>query len=74
MFGLPVVSSPPGGGVDPGNDVKWLSGNGPPTDGAAGTGAGVAGPMSIYDDFTNKTRYLNSNTKASPTWVATIQL
>ncbi len=62
-----------GGGLPaPGNDVVWLSGAGAPTDGAAGTGAGTAGPGSIYTDVTNKIEYRNHNTKASPTWVAVI--
>lgn len=62
------------GTVGPGNDVVELSGAGAPTDGVAGTGAGVAGPMSTYHDVTNKTEYRNSNTKASPTWLATVTL
>ena len=50
------------------NDVCIMTGAGAPTDGAAGTGAGYAGPGSIYIDITNKTIRLNENTKASPTW------
>lgn len=61
-----------GGGIDPGNDLVWLSGDGPPVDGVAGTGAGTAGPGSIYTDVTNVVEYRNHNTKASPTWVAVI--
>lgn len=39
-----------------------------PTDGTGGTGAGYAGPGSLLIDYTNKYLYINTNTKASPTW------
>lgn len=45
-----------------------LVGDGAPTDGTSGTGAGIAGPGSTYMDFTNQVLYTNTNTKASPTW------
>lgn len=50
------------------NDVCILTGAGAPSDGESGTGAGYAGPGSIYLDITNKTIRLNEGTKASPTW------
>lgn len=49
-------------------DVVELIGTGAPTDGGAGTGAGVAGPGSRYTDITAGKLYINTNTKASPTW------
>ena len=54
-------------------DVVWLAGDAVPTDGTSGTGAGVAGPGSIYSrtNDTNGEVYVNTNTQASPTWVAT---
>ncbi len=52
------------------NDVQILRGSGAPTNGAAGTGFGEAGPGSLYIDYTNKVTYQNTNTKASPTWSA----
>lgn len=56
------------------NDVWDLVGTGAPTSGTSGTAAGLAGPGSTYTDYTNKIIYLNTNTKASPTWgaIATI--
>jgi hypothetical protein len=50
------------------NNVAILTGNGAPTDGTSGTGANVAGPGSLYIDYTNANHYINANTKASPTW------
>lgn len=41
---------------------------GAPVDGVAGTLAGDAGPGSLLIDVTNKFLYINTNTKASPTW------
>lgn len=43
-----------------------ISGAGAPTNGT--TGANVAGPGSLYTDITNGVLYINTNTKASPTW------
>lgn len=51
------------------NDVKLaLQGAGAPTDGASGTGAKVAGPGSFYINISAGAVYVNTNTKASPTW------
>jgi hypothetical protein len=50
------------------NEVCVLSGAGAPTDGGSGTGAGFAGPCSLYLDRTNVNVYLNAGSKASPTW------
>ena len=49
------------------NDVIVAQG-GAPVDGTAGTQATAAGPGSLYIDTTNKKLYINTNTKASPTW------
>lgn len=49
-------------------DVFMSSGSGAPTNGTSGTGFGVAGPGSVYIDYTNKVMYVNTGTKASPTW------
>ena len=62
-------ASPTKGGALYQNDVVMpLIGSGAPTDGTSGTGAGDAGPGSIYIDYTNAKAYINGNTKASPTW------
>lgn len=45
-----------------------LYGAGAPTDGTSGTGAGLYQPGSLYIDTTNTKLYINTNTKASPTW------
>jgi hypothetical protein len=52
------------------NDVTVFSGVGAPVNGT--TGAGFAGPGSLYCDATTGTSkvYINTNTKASPTWVS----
>lgn len=47
-------------------DVVFLVGAGAPTNGV--TGADNAGPGSLYINVTNKKIYINTNTKASPTW------
>lgn len=39
-----------------------------PTNGTSGTYAGLAGPGAILIDVTNANLYVNTNTKASPTW------
>ena len=52
------------------NEVCWLEGSGAPTDGGAGTGAGFAGPGSRYTRLSNGALYLNTGSKASPTWTA----
>jgi hypothetical protein len=49
--------------------VYLLVDTGAPTDGTSGTGAGLAGPGSIYvRTSTNVTKYVNRGTKASPSW------
>jgi hypothetical protein len=50
--------------------VRVFSGSGAPTDGTSGTGAGKAGPGSLYVRTGNGTIYVNTNTQASPTWGA----
>lgn len=50
------------------NDVFMSTASGVPTNGTSGTGVGIAGPGSLYIDYTNKTIYQNTGTKASPTW------
>lgn len=50
------------------NEVCVLNGAGAPVDGVAGTGAGFAGPGSLYVRTSNGIWYSNTNTKASPTW------
>lgn len=45
-----------------------LDGEGAPTDGASGTGAGDFGPGSIYIDRTNGIQYSNQGTLAAPSW------
>lgn len=47
-----------------------LLGSGAPTNGGAGTGAGFAGIGSMYIDYAAGVLYLNTGTKASPTWTA----
>lgn len=56
------------GGHMIGNDVNIFAGDGAPTNGTSGTRAGTAGPGSLYSDYTNGKLYINTNTKASPTW------
>lgn len=50
------------------NDVWFIINAGAPTSGGAGTGNGLTGPGSLCFDITNKNLYINTNTKASPTW------
>lgn len=58
------------GAVETVNDVLELFGTAAPTNGASGTGAGDAGPGSRYTRSAgaNSKLYINTNTKASPTW------
>jgi len=42
--------------------------SGAPVDGTSGTLVGVADPGDVLIDYTNKKLYVNTNTKASPTW------
>jgi hypothetical protein len=55
---------------DAANNDVWpcVVGSGAPTDGTSGTGVAITGPSSLYFDFTNIAIYINTNTKASPTW------
>jgi hypothetical protein len=55
------------------NDVYIVTNAGTPTSGTSGTGVGITGPGSILFDTTNKVAYLNTNTKASPTWTLIAQ-
>ena len=48
------------------NGVLIFTNLGVPTDNV--TGAGRAGPGSMCVDATNKNLYVNTNTKAAPTW------
>jgi len=54
--------------VNGNNDVFFSSASGAPTNGTSGTGAGIAGPGSQYTNTANGNTYINTNTKASPTW------
>jgi len=54
-------------GVRFGNDLGVFPGTAAPTNGTSGTLVGVAGPGAIYQR-TNGAIYVNTNTKASPTW------
>jgi len=45
-----------------------MYGAGAPSDGTSGTGAGLYHPGSLYIDTTGAKLYINTNTKASPTW------
>lgn len=50
------------------NDVWQLVGSGAPVNGTSGTGVGLAGKNSTYNDYTNGAEYFNVGTKASPVW------
>lgn len=54
--------------LDPQNSVWIFSIAGAPTAGTSGDGAGWAGKGSLLIDATNGFLYINTNTKASPTW------
>lgn len=51
------------------NDIWHVADSGAPTSGTSGTGAGFCGPGSEYTNTANGNTYINTNTKASPTWV-----
>lgn len=55
-------------GRDVTNGAFAFSGDGAPTDGTSGTGAGTAAIGAVYTDYTNGKLYINTNTKASPLW------
>jgi hypothetical protein len=63
---LRVNYTPPPGGLPAG--LTWLQGAGAPTDGVAGTGAGVAPKGSKYTDSATGIEYINQGTQASPEW------
>lgn len=48
--------------------VRQIPGQGAPTNGSSGTGAGYTAPGSIYFDSTNGVKYINVGTKAAPVW------
>lgn len=50
------------------NSVRIFVLAGVPVNGTSGTEAGVAGKGSLVVDSTNGKLYINTNTKASPTW------
>lgn len=50
------------------NDIWQIADAGAPTSGTSGTGVGFAGPGSTYVNITTGDKYINTNTKASPTW------
>lgn len=50
------------------NDILHVTGSGAPTSGASGTGVNMCGPGSTYTDTATGKVYINTNTKASPTW------
>ncbi len=56
-------------GIRTGNNTGIFNTSSAPTDGTSGTLVGVAGPGSILMR-TNGAVYVNTNTKASPTWVS----
>jgi hypothetical protein len=49
-------------------DAVDLAASGAPTNGPSGTGAGEAGKASLYRDTATGNIYVNTGTKASPTW------
>lgn len=54
-------------GIRTGNFTGLFNGSATPTNGTSGTLKGVAGPGSIYAK-TDGSLFVNTNTKASPTW------
>lgn len=66
-YGLDLGNtSPRKGDVKLTNDVCILTGDGVPVDGT--TGDDVAGPGSLYVDYTNANHYINTGTKAASVW------
>ncbi len=49
-------------------DIWDIADTGAPTSGTSGTGVGYSGPGSVYTNISNGAKYVNTNTKASPTW------
>lgn len=58
------------GGIQLTGSARIFSGAVAPTDGTTGTGAGKAGPGSMYLRTDSAAVYINTGTKASPTWKA----
>lgn len=54
--------------IDPATSVWIFSIAGAPTDGVNGDGKAWAGKGSLLTDSTNGVLYINTGTKASPTW------
>lgn len=57
--------------IDPEAEAYLFTANGVPVNGTSGTGAGWAGPGSLcvgIDTGSSYKLYINTNTKASPTW------
>lgn len=50
------------------NDLAIITNAGAPTNGTTGTFAKMAGKGCLLIDTTNGLLYINTNTKASPTW------
>lgn len=55
-------------GVTVGKETFVFTNAGVPAAGTSGAGAGWAGKGSLCVDTTNGKLYVNTNTKASPTW------
>lgn len=55
------------------NDIGVFPIDGAPSNGTSGTGFGVLGPGCLLIDYTNANIYINSNTKASPTWTLLVR-
>lgn len=49
-------------------DIWPIVDSGAPVNGTSGTGAGFAGPGSTYVNTANGAKYINTGSKASPTW------
>lgn len=64
--GFGGTTSSGGGGLASG--VTFLSGNGAPTNGGAGTGAGSADSGAIYLDILNGDAYINRASSSSVSW------
>ena len=60
------------GGYSVGSNAHIFAKAGVPTDGTSGDGVGFAGPGSLCIDVTNKDVYMNTGTKALPTWTKKI--
>lgn len=54
--------------IDQPNGIWLITGSAAPTDGTSGTGAGFAGPGSLYIAYGTPKLSINTGTKASPVW------